>query len=164
MTKVYSSYTLYAMKESNIHIITEQFYQLVKLANKLEKTPRRFGTDEPLTGTEIHLLELIGDNDECLSVTDLSRLLGITKGAVSQNLKRVENKGLIFKEEDPENLSRFIVRLTFKGKTAYFAHKHWHETMDGGFKEYFLGLNQDKLDFLIEFMNKVDNFMKKAMQ
>jgi len=29
--------------------------------------------------------------------------------------------------------------------------------MDGGFKEYFLGLNQDKLDFLIEFMNKVDN-------
>ncbi|RLC07125.1 MAG: MarR family transcriptional regulator [Deltaproteobacteria bacterium] len=152
------------MKESNIHIITEQFYQLAKLANKLEKTPRRFGTDEPLTGTEIHLLELIGDNDECLSVTDLSRLLGITKGAVSQNLKRVENKGLIFKEEDPENLSRLIVRLTFKGKTAYFAHKHWHETMDGGFKEYFLGLNQDKLDFLIEFMNKVDNFMKKAMQ
>ena len=88
----------------------------------------------------------------------------MTKGAVSQNLKRVENKGLIFKEEDPENLSRLIVRLTFKGKTAYFAHKHWHETMDGGFKEYFLGLNQDKLDFLIEFMNKVDNFMKKAMQ
>jgi len=29
--------------------------------------------------------------------------------------------------------------------------------MDGRFKEYFLGLNQDKLDFLIEFMNKVDN-------
>ena len=152
------------MKESNIHIITEQFYQLVKLANKLEKTPRRFGTDEPLTGTEIHLLELIGDNDECLSVTDLSRLLGITKGAVSQNLKRVENKRFIFREEDPKNLSRLIVRLTFKGKTAYFAHKHWHETMDGGFKEYFLGLNQDKLDFLIEFMNKVDNFLKKAMQ
>jgi len=152
------------MKKSNSHVITEQFYQLVKLANKLEKTPRRFGTDEPLTGTEIHLLELIGDNDESLSVTDLSRLLGITKGAVSQSIKRVENKGFIFKKEDPENLSKLIIRLTYKGKTAYFSHKHWHETMDGGFKEYFMGLNQDKLDFLIEFMNKVEDFLKNAMK
>ena len=152
------------MKETNAHLITEQFYQLVKLANKLEKTPRRFGTDEPLTGTEVHLLEIIGDNSECLSVSDLSRLLGITKGAVSQNLKRVEKKGLIFKEEDPENLSRLIVKLTFKGKTSYYAHKHWHQTMDGGFKEYFLGLDQSKLDFLIEFMNKVEVFFKNAMK
>jgi DNA-binding MarR family transcriptional regulator len=152
------------MKETNAHLITEQFYQLVKLANKLEKTPRRFGTDEPLSGTEIHLLELIGDNDESLSVSDLSRLLGITKGAVSQSLKRIENKGFISKEDDPENLSRLIVKLTFKGKTAYFAHKHWHESMDGGFKEYFLGLDQGKLDFLIEFMNKVEVFLKKAMK
>jgi len=161
---VYSYYTLCVMKKSNTHVITEQFYQLVKLANKLEKTPRRFGTDEPLTGTEIHLLELIGDNDESLSVTDLSRLLGITKGAVSQSIKRVENKGFIFKKEDPENLSKLIIRLTYKGKTAYFSHKHWHETMDGGFKEYFMGLNQDKLDFLIEFMNKVEDFLKNAMK
>ncbi len=152
------------MKETNAHLITEQFYQLVKLANRLEKTPRRFGTDEPLTGTEIHLLETIGDNSERLSVSDLSRLLGITRGAVSQNLKRVGKKGLIFKEEDPENLSRLIVKLTFKGKTAYYAHKHWHESMDGGFKEYFLGLDQGKLDFLIEFMNKVEVFLKRAMK
>jgi len=151
------------MKKSNAHVLTEQFYQLVKLVNTLEKTPRRFGTDEPLTGTEIHLLELIGDNDESLSVTDLSRLLGITKGAVSQSLKKVEKKGFIFKEEDSENLSKLIVRLTFKGKTAYFSHKHWHETMDGGFKEYFMGLNQDKIDFLTEFMDKVEKFLKKAM-
>ena len=108
------------MKESNVHVITEQFYRLVKLANELEKTPRRFGTEEPLTGTEIHLIELIGDNEECLSVTDLARLLNITKGAVSQTLKKLEHKQLTLKEEDPENLSRLIVKLTFKGKTAYF--------------------------------------------
>jgi DNA-binding MarR family transcriptional regulator len=162
LTIVYICYTLCAMKESNAHIITEQFYQLVKRANKLEKTPRRFGTDELLNAREIHLIELIGDNDECLSVTDLSRLLGITKGAVSQNLKKLENKRLTFKDEDPENLSRMMVKLTSKGKIAYFAHKHWHEAMDGGFKEYFMGLNQEKIDFLIEFMKKVGLFMKRA--
>ena len=152
------------MKESNAHIITEQFYRLVKLANKLDKMPRRFGTDEPLTGTEIHLVELIGDNREQLSVTDLSILLDITKGAVSQNLKRLENKGVIFKDEDPGNLSRLIVKLTSKGKMAYFAHQHWHESMDGGFKDYFMALDQDRIDFLKEFMGKVEFFIKQAMK
>jgi DNA-binding MarR family transcriptional regulator len=151
------------MDDHNTHIITEQFYQLVKLANELEKAPRRFGTEEPLTSSEIHLIELIGDNDECLSVTDLSRLLHITKGAVSQSLKKLDNKGLILKNEDPKNLSRKIVNLTSKGKTAYFAHKYWHETRDGGFKEYFRSLNQDRIDFLIEFLEKVQDFMKRAM-
>jgi len=151
------------MKDRNTQIITERFYQLVKLANDMEKAPRRFGTDEPLKSNEIHLIELIGDNNETLSVTDISRLLGITKGAVSQNLKRLDDKDLILKEEDPENLSRLIVRLTSKGKTAYYAHKHWHETMDGGFKEYFRSLDQDRIDFLIEFLNRVRDFMRRAM-
>jgi DNA-binding MarR family transcriptional regulator len=152
------------MKASNAHIITEQFYRLVKLANKLEKTPRRFGTDDALTATEIHLVELIGDNHERLSVTDLSILLDITKGAVSQNLKRLEKKGVISKDEDPENLSRLIVKLTSKGKIAYFAHRHWHESMDGGFKDYFMALDQDRIDFLKEFMGKVELFIKQAMK
>ena len=152
------------MNEINPHIITEQFYDLVKLVNQLEKTPRRFGTDEPLHGTEIHLIELVGDNQERLSVTDLARLLRITKGAVSQKLKRLVNKGFIYKEDDPKNLSRLKIKLSYKGKTAYFAHKHWHETMDGGFKEYFMGLDQDKIDFLIEFMGRVETFIKQAMK
>jgi len=164
LTKVYTCYTLCNMNESKAHIITEQFYRLVKLANELEKTPRRFGTQEPLTGAEIHLIELIGDNKERLSVTDLSRLLNITKGAVSQTLKKLDHKELTLKEEDPENLSRLIVKLTFKGKTAYFAHKDWHETMDGGFRDYFISLSQERSDFLIEFMLKVEIFLKRARQ
>ena len=133
------------------------------LAVRLKQTPRPFGTDERLTSSEIHLIEIIGDNDEVLSVTDLSKVLGVTKGAVSQNLKRTENKGLTLKIEDPQNSSRSIVKLTSKGKTAYFAHKHWHETMDGGFKEFFLNLKPERIDFLIDFLAKLETFLKKAL-
>jgi DNA-binding MarR family transcriptional regulator len=152
------------MNDAGTHRLTEQFYTLVKLVEKLEKTPRRFGTHEPLTSAEIHLIEIIGDNNELLSVTDLSKLLGITKGAVSQNLKKLEKKGFTEKNEDPQNISRSIVKLTSKGKTAYYAHKHWHETMDGGFKDYFMSLSQDRIDFLVEFLAKVEDFLKRAMR
>ncbi len=131
---------------------------------ELEKTPRHFGTDELLTSTEIRLIEAIGDNGETDSVTELANLLGVTKGAVSQNLKKTEKRGLTTKDEDPENLSRSIVGLTSKGKTAYYAHKHWHETMDGGFKHYFTEMNQAQLDFLHEVLSKIETFLKSAMQ
>jgi DNA-binding MarR family transcriptional regulator len=151
------------MNDTRIHMIHERFRSVVALAVRLEQTPRRFGTDEHLTSSEIHLIEIIGDNDEALSVTDLSKVLGVTKGAVSQNLKRTDNKGLTLKIEDPQNSSRSIVKLTSKGKTAYFAHKHWHETMDGGFKEFFLNLKPERIDFLIDFLAKLEIFLKKAL-
>ena len=137
---------------------------IVELANAMERMPRRFGTEEPLSSREIHIIEMSGDSDEMLSVTDLARLLGITKGAVSQNLKKMEKKGLITKISDPENSSRSIVKLTSKGKTAYYAHRHWHETMDGGFKAYFMELSEEKVDFLLDFIDKTEDFIRRAMK
>jgi hypothetical protein len=70
---------------------------------------------------------------------------------------------LTIKEEDPENLSRSIVRLTSKGKAAYYAHRHWHETMDGGFKEYTMNLEEEKIAFLLEFMTRVEDFFNRIL-
>ena len=149
-------------KEDNVNAIFEKFVRLVQLYEKLEKTPRSFGTDELLSSTEIHLIELIGDNKESLSVTDLARLIGVTKGAISQRLKKLEAKGLTVKKEDPQNISRSIVQLTSKGKAAFFSHKHWHEKMDGGYKAYFMNLDKDKVQFLHEFMARVEDFLIRA--
>jgi DNA-binding MarR family transcriptional regulator len=140
-----------------------RFQRVMKLADQLEKRPRRFGTDELLTSAEIHLIEVIGEN-EGSSVTDLANALGVTKGAVSQNLKKLDNKGFIVKRQDPDNLSRNSVSLTTKGKTAFFAHQHWHETMDGGFMAYYLSLAPEKIEFLFDFLSRVEKFMEKRLE
>ena len=133
------------------------------LSQKLEKVPKKFGTQELLSHTEIHLIEIIGDSEN-LSVTDIGKHLGITKGGVSQNLKRLETKGFSFKEIDPENLSRSIVKLTTKGLTAYWAHKHWHESMDGGFLKYLEALKPGEIETIIQFMERVEDFLKRRIQ
>lgn len=71
-----------------------KFQSRLKLAMELDRFPKRFGTDELLSHSEIHLIEITGDHVG-LSVTDMGNCLGITKGAV-----------------------------TSKGRTAYWAHKH----------------------------------------
>ena len=161
---MFSCYTHGSVKKDGIHTIHERFIRVLKLAGKLEKTPRKFGTDELFTSSEIHLVEIIGQHDETLSVTDLAGVLDVTKGAVSQALKKLDKKGFVNKHVDPENSSRVIVRLTTKGKTAFYAHRYWHETMDGGFYEYFNSLSQDKIDFLVEFLDTFEVFLKRTSQ
>lgn len=149
--------------KKSIHSLHGRFQTIMRLSEELEKIPRKFGTDTPLSSSEVHLIELIGDNKD-QSVTDLARLQGVTKGAVSQHLKRLEKKRFIIKEEDPSNISRSLIQLTNKGKTVYYSHKDWHETMDGGFKDYFQSLEQEKIDFLDEFLTKVETFLKQRIK
>lgn len=150
------------MKTESGHTLFARFQRIIKLAIELEKIPRKFGTDELLSSPEVHMIELIGDNRN-LSVTGLAKLLDVTKGAVSQSLKRLESKGFTFKEEDPENVSRSLLRLTNKGKTAYYAHKHWHETMDGGFLKYMQSLEPENIQFLDDFLGKFESFLKQRI-
>ncbi len=142
--------------------ILGRFVHLVKMWQRIEKQPRFFGLDEPLHSSEIHMIEVIGEQRD-LSVSDLARQLGITKGAVSQTIKKIEKKGMIVKDADPDNASRALVSLTAKGKLAYYAHAHWHEKMDGGFRDYFTSLPQDKLAFLDEFLTQVEKFFQKRI-
>ncbi len=158
MTKLFSTYTLLSMNEIN-----EKLYSILNLAQQLESQPKRFGTDVLLTGTDIHLIEIIGDNYGH-SVTDIARIAGVTKGAVSQKLKQLEKKGLVIKQQDPDNLSRSMVALSSKGKSAYFAHKHWHETRDGGFNEYYKTLSNDKRDNIIEFLTKMESLLARLLE
>ena len=131
-----------------------KFIKAVKVWQAMDKHPRKFGTDEKLHSAEIHLIEAVGHN-EGISVTDLADLMGVTKGAVSQTLKKLEAKGLVTKSPAPENSSRLLLCLTAKGKVAFYAHEHWHETMDGGFKTYFFGMPEERLEFLDEFLDKL---------
>jgi DNA-binding MarR family transcriptional regulator len=150
-------------KNRLINQLHEKFDNLVQLYLEIEKTPRKYGTGELLTSVEIHLIELIGDNHEQLSVTELATASGVTKGAISQNLKKLEKKGLSGKDEDPANASRAIVQLTSKGKAAYFAHKHWHETMDGGYLQYIEELGEEKIAFVLEFLVRVERLLESII-
>ena len=57
-----------------------------------------------------------------------------------------------------------IVMLTAKGSTAFWAHKHWHETMDGGFLKYMEELNPEESDIIIHFLERVEDFLKRRVQ
>ena len=56
------------------------------------KVPRDYGTGEEYTSVEVHTLKHIADNPG-ITVTELARHNGKTKGAISQILKRLRIRG-----------------------------------------------------------------------
>ena len=61
--------------------------------------------------SEIHLLQVIKEGED-LSAGEMARKLGISNGAVSQTLKRLEKKGVIKKTKDPALKNKVTATLT----------------------------------------------------
>jgi len=126
---------------------------LVRILNKYvenQKRPRKYGLDEMLYPAEIHMIMLIGNNKSS-GVMALAKKAGITKGAVSQMVKRLENKGLIKKSVHPNNAKMIVLNLTNKGNVAYYYHKRLHEKMDKALYEFMDGLTSPKIKVLEDF-------------
>lgn len=152
------------MKFKNRKKISYTFLRIVTKLTEIDKKTRYYGTDQPLFEAEIHMIKSIKEN-EGIHVTGLSNLLGVTKGAVSQIIMKLERKGMIVKDTDPRNLSRLILRLTPKGETAYKGHKKLHQEFDGLFYAALENATEDNKKFLKEFLflldKKIDGFEKK---
>lgn len=94
------------------------------------KTPHDYGTGDIYTVVEVHTLKYIVDNAG-ITVTQLARDSGRTKGAVSQILKKLESKELVFRMADPENDKRSHLYATEKGKILDEAHRNYDATKFG---------------------------------
>ncbi len=143
---------------------TKLSYTLLRVFWKIfeiDKKTRCYGTDEQLFEAEIHMIKSIKEN-EGIHVTGLAKLLGVTKGAVSQIIMKLEKKGMVVKDTDPLNLSRLVLKLTPKGAIAYINHEKIHHQFDDLVHESLQGASADNIAFLKDFLNslerRIDNF------
>lgn len=98
--------------------IKKQIIQLInKTIFKEKKNIFKF-KGVSLYPSEVHLM-LVIKNDIDTNATEIARQLGLTKGAISQTLLRLEKKGIIVKTKDPYNKNELMLSLTRFGEEAY---------------------------------------------
>jgi DNA-binding MarR family transcriptional regulator len=106
-------------------------FQLMRMSKKmveLHSQPKDFGCGVLLFPAEVHTLSAVYENPRS-SITELSELLGVTKGAASQMISKMEKKSLIIKEFAPGSEKQRMLKLTEKGKLAYNGHEEYHKQM-----------------------------------
>jgi len=122
------------MPEFNNKIEIDKIYaQLSPRANKLYhfincydeymNRPRDYdGSGEYMSMVEIHILTLIADQPG-ITVSQLAKDWGTTKGAISQTIKKLENKELIYRQKKEGNAKTIHIHATEKGERLSTAHK-----------------------------------------
>ncbi len=128
------------------------FGRLIMQIQRLERQPRCFGEAGPLTPSEIHTIDAIGCGEGVL-MGQLAERLGVTKGAVTQIVKRLEAKGLVQRAPHPEDYRSIIVSLCEKGKIAYRQHETLHVNFYNQLKA---GLEQQELAILERLLEKLN--------
>ena len=89
-----------------------------------------YGTGELYTSTEVHMVTRIEENPGITAVK-IAEITFRTKSAVSQMLSKLETKGLIRKEKDPDNGKQQLLFVTPKGKHLSLCHKAYDEALMG---------------------------------
>lgn len=143
------------MKFKNRAKISYTFLRVVSKISEIDRKTRYYGTDQPLYDAEIHMIKSIKEN-EGIHVTGLANMLGVTKGAVSQIIMKLEHKGMIIKDSDPRNMSRLMLRLTAKGEIAYLYHEKLHQKYDEFFYALLENATEENKAFLKSFFNSLD--------
>lgn len=131
---------------------------LLRVFNKFahnEKKPRHFGVDVLLHPSEIHMVMLIGDNQGA-HLSELARIAGVTRGAVSQAIAKLEKKGLVSKVAAPDSGLKRVPSLTSKGRVAYWAHEQYHEEMDADLYAYVKGLTDEQIAVIEDFLRNME--------
>ena len=74
--------------------LIERFLKLVNKYNALGKHPLTYGTPYKFYHSERHMLDIVGD-DPGLNITEFAKAAGVTKGAISQVVSKLEKKGAL---------------------------------------------------------------------
>ena len=120
-----------------------------------EKKPQVYCKDIILTQPEIHTIAIVGDS-EGINITQLAKVRGITKGAVSQMVNKLVDRDLMEKRVSPDSDAAVCLYLTKKGKAARNDHRKMHENMGTMYEAMLDQIPESTLDSMRQFLEAFD--------
>lgn len=107
---------------TRIILNADYLYKFVTKYSYVMHNAHDYGTGELISMVEVHLLTYIEENPG-ITVTKLSKSYNRTKSAISQQIKKLEEKKYIEKIKKEDNAKTTLLYATKTGKELSLAHK-----------------------------------------
>ncbi len=138
----------------------------IRILNKayaLEKKPVDIGHGVLLYPSEFHLIEATGKNP-AENLTSIASRLGVTKGAISQMVKKLEKKGLVKKVRVPGNKKDIVLELTDFGREAFEWHRSLHESMETGIRKELEKMSDAEIEAFLRVYGHIEGMLDRCME
>jgi DNA-binding MarR family transcriptional regulator len=147
--------------QPDLRKLSEAWIRVINKMNANEKCPRDFGSGDLLHCSEIHTIMAIGKNPD-INLTTLSRLLGISKSAISQMIGKLSRKNLVEKHRDPDNDKEVLVRLSPRGTIAYFGHEQHHAKTFARMQRQLGDLTGEQYALILRFLSAIEETIDES--
>jgi len=145
-------------KNADFAGIAEQFNRIATKYYALQDRPMDYGSGEELYPAEIHVIEAIGKHSDA-HMSELARILGVTRGATQQMVDKLVNKGLVEKFMDESDAKKVFLELTTNGNLAFDGHEEYHAELSLHLAEYFDRLRPTEMASLRRFLDGMESFI-----
>jgi DNA-binding MarR family transcriptional regulator len=109
------------------------------------------------------MLDIVGD-DPGLNITEFAKAAGVTKGAISQVVSKLENKGALKRFKSDENDKEIRLALTQQGEQIYEHHQSVNqETINYLWREL-KKHPEDKIEFLIDIFRWFEQYLDQSQE
>lgn len=115
------------MKRDELKDLIDLFLKILHLYSVINRKPKDYGTGDMLYLTEIHTIRIVGENEK-LNMTNLAKIMGVTKGAISQTIRKLVAKNYIIRE-NTNNRKEFSLRLSDKGKIVFHGQENFRKEL-----------------------------------
>ncbi len=109
--------------------------------------------------SEIHLMQVLSEYPD-LSAGEMAQRLGVSNGAVSQTLARLERKGVIAKRKEPALKNRMTVVFTESGKEAIERFQAERASSAEFFSRYLTSLSEKEREVIESFLSQIEKLLK----
>ena len=148
-------------RQQSVNRLTRTFERLVNVLSTGKKRARDYGTGELIFTAEAHHISIIGRNPG-ITAREIVQKMGITKGAVSQVLRKLEEKDYIIKYPKPDNLREFRLNLTKKGQMAFKAHESNDQKLVESLSKHLESLNPEQIEKVADMVSELSDYLKNS--
>lgn len=140
----------------------ENLLRFLHKYSRIERQPFAFG-GHTLHPVEVHTLAFIAKEKKTF-VSKIARETGVTRGAVSQVVGKLEKKKLVTRIKDEKNASRVFLIPTKAGKNVAEAHVEFHKQRDERFLSFLESLSADQKRLIKELFFEMDCWMDNYLE
>ena len=143
------------MDKKEFITFNNRFNRFILAFEQLKKNQHKSGVDKSITLNEVHLIVVIGKNQP-LNLVKLSELLEVSRSAITQSVRRLIQKNLVFFDFDSNNGKNKYLRLSEKGIEVFKIHKEQQAYIEKSIFSVLNNYSERELQTVVKLMDDIE--------
>ena len=143
------------MDKKEFITFNNRFNRFILTFEQLKKNQHKISIDKSITLNEVHLIVVIGKNQP-LNLVKLSELLKVSRSAITQSVRRLIQKNLVFFDFDSNNGKNKYLRLSEKGIEVFKIHKEQQAYIEKSIFSVLNNYSEGELQTVVKLMDDIE--------